>query len=148
MWERWDAVRADGSLHAGTMDNEDASSMTSFNHYAYGAVSAWLYRSVAGISVDPAHPGFGRISFEPQPGGDLNWASAQLTTVYGDAAIKWVVDADGFEAELLVPAGATAVFHCPSGFELPNGDSTLEFGSGARRLRARRSSNLQTRRAE
>ena len=32
--------------------------MSSFNHYAYGAVAAWLYRTVAGIA--PGAPGTAR----------------------------------------------------------------------------------------
>lgn len=43
--------------------------MNSFNHYAYGAVGAWLYRSVAGIEFDTEHPGFKRIVFRPRPVG-------------------------------------------------------------------------------
>ncbi|MGI0501413.1 hypothetical protein ABY44_00005, partial [Burkholderia sp. ZZQ-2] len=40
VWERWDAMLPDGTVNPGTM--------TSFNHYALGAVADWLHRSVAG----------------------------------------------------------------------------------------------------
>nr|WP_328743923.1 hypothetical protein [Streptomyces sp. NBC_00285] len=50
MWERWDAIQPDG-----TIDVENAGMMLSFNHYAYGAVAAWLSQSVAGLR--PATPG-------------------------------------------------------------------------------------------
>lgn len=33
----------------GTMWSTD---MNSFNHYAYGAVAAWMYEMVAGIKID------------------------------------------------------------------------------------------------
>lgn len=135
MWERWDAVGEDGNLHAGTMSSEEASSMISFNHYAYGAVSAWLYRNVAGLSADPAHPGFGHIRFAPEPGGDLRWASASIVTGYGMTAIRWEIDDDGLSVELVVPPGATASFHSPPGLAVRGGCPTQELTSGTHALR-------------
>ncbi len=35
-WERWDSLLPDGSVNPGEM--------TSFNHYALGAVASWLHR--------------------------------------------------------------------------------------------------------
>lgn len=135
MWERWDAVGEDGGLHAGTMSTEESNSMISFNHYAYGAVSAWLYQTVAGIATDPDHPGFGRILFAPQPGGGMTWASASLTTGYGEAAVRWELSADALDVELVVPAGTTALFKAPAGFLLTDGEQTRELASGTHRLR-------------
>lgn len=43
IWERWDALKPDGTVHEG--------SMTSFNHYALGAVVSWLYECMGGIKV-------------------------------------------------------------------------------------------------
>ena len=48
IWERWDSLRPDGSVNPG--------GMTSFNHYALGAVADWLHRRVAGLA--PAAPGY------------------------------------------------------------------------------------------
>lgn len=134
MWERWDAVGEDGSLHGGEMSTEEGNSMISFNHYAYGAVSAWLYQTVAGISTDLHQPGFGRILFAPQPGGGMSWASASLTTGYGDAAIRWELADDGVTVELTVPPGATGAFHCPDGYSLADGSKSRELASGAHHL--------------
>jgi alpha-L-rhamnosidase len=47
IWERWDSMRPDGTINPGEM--------TSFNHYALGAVADWLQRSVGGLA--PAAPG-------------------------------------------------------------------------------------------
>jgi alpha-L-rhamnosidase len=35
IWERWDSMLPDGSINPGDM--------TSFNHYALGAVADWLF---------------------------------------------------------------------------------------------------------
>ena len=45
IWERWDSLLPDGSVNPG--------GMTSFNHYALGAVADWLHRRVAGLAPPP-----------------------------------------------------------------------------------------------
>ncbi|QKJ20636.1 alpha-L-rhamnosidase [Microbacterium hominis] len=99
IWERWDSMLPDGSVNPGTM--------TSFNHYALGAVADWLHRVVAGLAPDG--PGYRRIRFAPRPGGGLTHASARHRTPYGDAAIAWRLDDDGLHVDLEVPIGTTAV---------------------------------------
>ena len=51
IWERWDALRPDGTINTGDLKNpedESGGGMVSFNHYAGGAVGDWLYRRIAG----------------------------------------------------------------------------------------------------
>ncbi len=52
VWERWDALAPDGTIHSGDMATDDSSGMLSFNHYAYGAVVDWIYRYVGGHRPD------------------------------------------------------------------------------------------------
>ncbi|CAN7215150.1 family 78 glycoside hydrolase catalytic domain [Microbacterium maritypicum] len=113
VWERWDAMLPDGTVNPGTM--------TSFNHYALGAVADWLHRSVAGLA--PAEPGYRRIRFAPRPGGGLTHASAMQRTPYGDASIAWRVDEGELHVDLVVPVGATAELDLPgtAGEELGHG---------------------------
>ena len=42
VWERWDSMLPDGSINPGEM--------TSFNHYALGAVADWMHRTIGGIA--------------------------------------------------------------------------------------------------
>jgi len=79
VWERWDAVLPDGSLHPGTM--------TSLNHYALGAVIDWLHRGVGGIRA--ASPGYAAIEYRPTPGPGLSWAETVLDTPHGRARCHW-----------------------------------------------------------
>ena len=57
VWERWDSLLADGSVNPGEM--------TSFNHYALGAVADWLHRTVAGLAPD--EPGYAPHPHRPPP---------------------------------------------------------------------------------
>ncbi len=50
IWERWDGWTHDKGF-------QDPS-MNSFNHYAYGAIGAWMYTTVAGIDIDATKPGY------------------------------------------------------------------------------------------
>lgn len=103
IWERWDAMLPDGSVNAGTM--------TSFNHYALGAVADWLHRTVAGLAPDA--PGYRRIRFAPRPGGGLTSASARHLTPYGPAEISWVREGDDLRVRMRVPVGAEAIVDLP-----------------------------------
>ncbi|GAA1957303.1 family 78 glycoside hydrolase catalytic domain [Microbacterium deminutum] len=99
IWERWDSMLPDGTVNPGTM--------TSFNHYALGAVADWMHRVVAGLA--PAEPGYRRIRFAPRPGGGLTSAAARHLTPYGEAAIDWRLEDGGMRVRVAVPVGATAV---------------------------------------
>ena len=108
IWERWDAIQPDGSVNDPTV--------TSFNHYALGAVADWMHRTVAGLA--PAAPGWQRIRFAPRPGGSLTHAGATHVTPYGTASIDWHLDGDHLHGghlhvHVLVPVGTTAVLDLP-----------------------------------
>jgi alpha-L-rhamnosidase len=129
MWERWDAILPDGSINRGEMAADDAASMISFNHYAYGCVGAWLYRSLAGIAPCEDAPGYTQIVFAPQPGGGIDWVEASVATPFGLAEIRWDISRDGLTARLVVPAGATGCFHSPHGWSLLD-HGAAKLGSG------------------
>ncbi|WP_335991211.1 family 78 glycoside hydrolase catalytic domain [Glycomyces sp. MUSA5-2] len=106
IWERWDSLLPDGTVNP--------SGMTSFNHYAFGAVGDWMHRVVAGLA--PAAPGYRRLRIAPQPPRrGLTAASATLRTPYGDASSAWTLAGGGLELHVTVPVGATADVILPSG---------------------------------
>lgn len=98
IWERWDSLRPDGSINPG--------GMTSFNHYALGAVADWVHRTVAGLA--PAEPGYKRIRIAPLPGGNLTSASVRHLTPHGLAAVSWKIDGGTVTLEAIVPEGTSA----------------------------------------
>ena len=105
VWERWDSMLPDGSINPGEM--------TSFNHYALGAVADWMHRTVAGIA--PLEPGYGKVLLAPRPGGDLTWAAASLETRHGLVAIRWSLDDGALSVETTLPQGVTGVLSLPEG---------------------------------
>jgi alpha-L-rhamnosidase len=104
VWERWDSLLPDASINPGEM--------TSFNHYALGAVADWLHRTVAGLA--PAAPGYREILINPRPWHGLTSASARHITPYGEASVSWRRSDGQFELKVTVPVGARAVVHLPA----------------------------------
>jgi alpha-L-rhamnosidase len=118
IWERWDSMLPDGTINPGQM--------TSFNHYALGAVADWMHRSIGGIA--PLEPGYARVLIAPRPGGDIDWARTSLESRHGKISVSWSCDGDGpIELEVVVPEGVTARVQLP-------GTSEQEFGSGRHRV--------------
>jgi alpha-L-rhamnosidase len=105
VWERWDSMLPDGSINPGQM--------TSFNHYALGAVADWMHRRVAGLAPDA--PGYRRISVRPLPTGDLTHAAARHRTPYGEAAVRWERADGSLRLQVTVPVGVTATVQLPDG---------------------------------
>ncbi|MFD4688910.1 family 78 glycoside hydrolase catalytic domain [Streptomyces sp. NPDC058463] len=103
IWERWDSLRPDGTLNPG--------GMTSFNHYALGAVADWLHRVVGGITA--AAPGYRKIVLRPRPGGGITWARTRHETPYGTVSMSWETTATGLAAGIVVPEGCEAVAELP-----------------------------------
>ncbi len=100
MWERWDGIRPDSSF-------EDAG-MNSFNHYAFGAVGDWMYRTIGGINLDPRSPGGKRVRIAPRPGGGLSYARTSLETLYGTVVSSWRLDGAGYVLAVTVPPNTAA----------------------------------------
>ncbi|MEU4226792.1 glycoside hydrolase family 78 protein [Nonomuraea sp. NPDC026600] len=105
IWERWDSLLPDGSVNPGEM--------TSFNHYALGAVADFLHSTLAGLA--PAAPGYRRIRVAPRPGAGLTHASAEHETPYGPAAVAWSRSGGNLTVTVSVPPGTTAEVSLPSG---------------------------------
>ena len=124
IWERWDALRADGSVPTDALGGT-GSSMVSFNHYAYGAVAAWLHASVAGLALDPEDPGYRHVLVRPTPGGRITSAGAELNSRYGRTSVAWTITGGTFALDVVVPPNATATVTLPDG-------AVTEMGSGAR----------------
>ncbi|WP_435173428.1 family 78 glycoside hydrolase catalytic domain [Actinacidiphila sp. bgisy145] len=105
VWERWDSILPDGTINPGEM--------TSFNHYALGAVADWMHRTVAGLAA--AAPGWRRIRIAPIPGAGLTWARAAHETPYGRAEADWRLDGGTLTVTALIPPNTRAQVHLPDG---------------------------------
>ena len=100
IWERWNSYTLEKGM--------GPKGMNSFNHYAYGCVCAWIWKTAAGISADLSDPGFRTIVMRPIPDRRLGHVSASLKTFYGEIKSSWKYRGDVWEWNFTVPEGTKA----------------------------------------
>src|SRR5262245_57438342 len=108
----------DGSINPGEM--------TSFNHYALGAVADWMHRIIGGLA--PAAPGYRSIEVRPWPGGGITRATARHRTPYGVAECAWAIEAGTFQISVVVPPNSAARISLPGSDAAP-----IDVGPGTHR---------------
>ena len=110
MWETWTGIDAEGKPHE------------SLNHYSYGAVCGWLFRSVCGIYLVD-----GKLTIAPTPHKSLGYAKAVYDSPVGHIESGWRYEGDTVTYEFTVPCNITAHIHLPDG-------RTLTLPSGTHRI--------------
>ncbi|WP_130836221.1 alpha-L-rhamnosidase [Lachnoclostridium sp. Marseille-P6806] len=102
VWERWNSVLPDGSI--------SDTGMNSLNHYAYGAVVEWVYRTMGGIHPDEQGGGFRRFRLRPEPDPRFGFCRTEYESVYGTIVSCWETEEDGYTMRLTVPFDTAADF--------------------------------------
>ena len=83
IWERWDGQKPDSTFQT--------PGMNSFNHYAYGAIGDWMYRTIAGLDTYEDGVGYKHSRIKPHTGGEFTQVSAELETYYGKLSSTWKI---------------------------------------------------------
>ncbi|MFB9109950.1 family 78 glycoside hydrolase catalytic domain [Flavobacterium gyeonganense] len=90
--------------------------MNSFNHYAFGAVGAWMYNYSLGILRDDNAPGFKHFILKPEPDttGEMNFANGYYDSMYGRIESSWEIKKGKYKFRFVVPANTTATLYLPA----------------------------------
>ncbi len=130
MWERWDGIRPDGTFQE--------QSMNSFNHYAFGAIGDWMYRTIGGLDVDDTAPGYKHAIIAPVVGGGITGAKTELQTSYGLLGSEWQVQNGAMTLTVTVPANTTAsvTLRNTTAATAREGGVALSSAAGVRSVRA------------
>lgn len=127
IWENWDGYTDEKGFFT-EMQN-------SFNHYALGAVGAWLIESVAGIRGDEERVGYEHVTIEPVP-GDLDSARGSYRSVRGEIVSDWSQEPGRFRLEVTIPPNVTATVVLPAlGGSLTEGGGDAAEAPGVRSVR-------------
>ncbi|MBO7207792.1 MAG: glycosyl hydrolase family 18, partial [Kiritimatiellae bacterium] len=117
VWERWNSyTKKDGFGPVG---------MNSFNHYAYGAVLAWIYREAAGIAPDSLVPGFKKIIMAPKPDRRLGYIKAEYKSAAGLIKSAWRYEGEKWIWDFTIPEGSSALV------TLPGDNESKVYGPGS-----------------
>jgi alpha-L-rhamnosidase len=100
VWERWEHLTG--------------GQMNSHNHPMMGSVSAWFYKYLAGINVDPQFPGFKGIIIRPYPVQGLTWVQSEYTSMYGVIRSSWKKETNTFQLNVAIPTNSTATVYIPA----------------------------------
>lgn len=105
------------------------------NHPMFGSVDEWFYRSLLGIN--PAAPGFEKITIKPQPAGDLTWARGSYDSVRGKIGSDWKIENRHFILKVTIPANTRAEVWIPSkeNGTLTEGGKPIKDGAGLKLIK-------------
>lgn len=117
IWERWNSYMIEKGM--------GPKGMNSFNHYAYGCVCAWIWKTCAGIAADPAEPGFKHIIMKPVPDKRLGSLDATFKSASGEIKSSWKYVGDKWVWNFTVPEGARATV------TLPGETESKDYGAGS-----------------
>ena len=112
IWERWNSYTKDKGFFSPAMN--------SYSHYAFGAVSEWMFNRLAGIRT--AEPGYRRVTISPEPPSPdanpdqkpIDWVSASYRSIRGTISVRWKRDAGAFTLEVTIPPNTDATVSLPA----------------------------------
>ncbi len=122
IWERWDSVLPDGTIRKGEMN--------SLNHYAYGSVLSWVYKSIIGIKQREDSAGFVRAVISPVIDERLGKVYGEYDSACGKYAVGYEIKGKKVVMKISVPCLGEADIIPPEGYriEKTNGER-IESGS-------------------
>jgi alpha-L-rhamnosidase len=83
------------------------------NHIMFGDISAWFYKALAGINLDPAAPAFKHFIVKPNIVGGLTSAEARYDSVRGQIVSDWEIEKGRLELKVRIPANTSATVYVP-----------------------------------
>ena len=108
IWERWNSYTPEEGFN-GAMNAK----MNSFNHYAFGAFSQYLFSDMAGIDTEGA--GFKNIIIRPDLGDrSLSNVRGEYGSINGKIVSSWAINASNFSLEVEIPVNTSAKVYVPS----------------------------------
>ena len=124
IWEHWDGIKPDGSMWDPNMN--------SFNHYAYGAVCDWVFKSLGGLDTDHEKVAYKRIIMRPITATDaITWAKTSYESVYGRISLHWEKKNGNIHLTAVVPPNTTAELILPGAkAELGSGTYSFVYNDG------------------
>lgn len=109
IWERWDAIREDGSINLGLANEDDEGGMVSFNHYSYGSIGDFIFKRVGGLS--PIEGGYKKFKVDLR-NRLLDKSELQFDSPYGLIEIK--CDIKNKNINILVPVSTSCLLILPN----------------------------------
>lgn len=115
-WERWDAIRPDGTINESKVADNN---MVSFNHYSFGSVGKFYYQHILGIK--PFQAGYEKISICPYINKRLGAVSGSYMSRAGEIKVAWKYEGDTVHMDIEVPTEAVITLPDKTKYEVQSG---------------------------
>ena len=119
IWERWNGWTIEKGF--------GPVGMNSYNHYAYGAVLAWMYRCLAGIAPSVDEPGFRKIVMRPVFDKRFGYVKAEYRSAAGLIKSHWWYEGDKVIWEFTIPSPAVVTLPNQPAKDYTPGSYRIEF---------------------
>lgn len=120
-WERWNGIEPDGTV-----------GKHSFNHYAFGAVTEWLFSMVAGITQSDSSVAYSDIMIAPHPSNRLSWVKCSYVSPKGMIKSEWKVTGNTLTLDIEIPKDSKATVVLPE--RISSTDSSAASGNNGKRI--------------
>ena len=127
-WERWDALRPDGTVNEDKVSKQSSDNMVSFNHYSFGSVGEFYYRYLLGIHA--AAPGFAKLHIRPLFDERIGSVEGRYQSRAGEIKVAWTAERGRAHLSISVPVETELIL--PDGQPRPLSPGRYEFDTELR----------------
>ncbi len=109
-------------------------------HNCYNGIGSWFYQAIGGIRPAENVPMYRQVIINPQIPKGVTWAKTFKETPFGKLSCNWELNGGKMELALEIPVGIEAILVLPDGtkeyflgedrFDLQDGISYVDLGSG------------------
>ncbi len=109
---------------------KEGEEIDSLNHHFWGFISAWFYKYLAGINVNPNKNDAGEILVSPVFTDRLNEVNAKYNTICGELSVSWKREKDYITLLLDLPENLKCSLALKDGYRFENYDKKVISISG------------------
>lgn len=84
------------------------------NHFMLGHLMEWLYSGLGGLRQAESSIGYKTVLIDPQPVGDVKFATTTYNSPYGEIFCRWEQTEDSYTLKVDIPANSEAIVYLPA----------------------------------
>ena len=108
----------------------ESGKLSSLNHHFWGDISAWFYRYLGGLEINPHAIKVSYVNVAPIFVEAVNEVTAEHLLPKGLISVHWTKQGNTVTLELHAPSGLKGELQAPKGWTLESGAAALPICSG------------------
>ena len=115
-------------------DSEESGKIDSLNHHFWGDVSAWFYRYLAGIDVNPTAKDVDHVNIAPVFVEGVKQVSAEHILPAGRLAVEIKREENSGIIDITCPVSVHGEIRLPNGWRFENNETVVPLASGCYKI--------------